>query len=145
MPHLLSVARNAVIFATLVACGAPPAAAPPPAAMPGSAATVVTVDADFDPTGRYELMLDRGTERLVLVATIYVRPDGTLAGVVSSATAPMLTIRTGTIKGRALTMRVAAESGTEARLEMVVDGERVSGRWTRDSGDFLRVTGRRLR
>ena len=135
-----ATAAIAAIVTVAVACGTQAGPAPAPAAAAGA----VTSDT-LDPTGRYELVAERGSERLVLEASLHRRADGSLAGIVSSPTAPMLTVRTGSVRGRTISMRVVADDGSEARVELVVDGERVTGRLTRDTGDFMRVTGRRLR
>ena len=137
---IATAATAAIAAIVTVACGSQAGPAPAPAAAAGA----VTSDT-FDPTGRYELVAERGSERLVLEASLHRRADGSLAGIVSSPTAPMLTVRTGSVRGRTISMRVVADDGSEARVELVVDGERVTGRLTRDTGDFMRVTGRRLR
>ena len=147
MPRSLRLVLTATAHVATIAaaCGSQAGPAPAPSSVPTTATATATSTTTVDPTGRWELTLDRGTERRVMIATMHLRTDGTIAGAVTSETAPMLTIRTGTVRGQTLSMRVAAEDGTEARLELVVDGDRVAGRWTKDSGDFLRVTGRRLR
>lgn len=121
------------------------APAPTPAAVASSAATGQAAASAFDPTGTYELAMESIKGRFTVTANIRVRSDGTLAGLMASSTTPMLTIRTGTVRGNTLTMRVAADDASEARVELTVTGEHVTGRWVRDGGDVLRVIGRRVR
>ena len=149
-----TILRELVAAACLVpalACGksSAPGTAPAPAAAPAAtAATPAAASAApgaFDPTGTYELQMESVRGRFTVTANIRVRADGTLTGIMSSTNAPMLTIRSGTVKGTTLTMRVAADDATEARVEIAVAGEQVTGRWIRDGGDVSRILGRRLR
>ena len=99
----------------------------------------------FDSTGNCELDMHNVRGRFSVTASIRRRSDGTRTGIMSGAATPMLTIRTGTVKGTVLTMRVAAVDNTEARVELTVKGDLVTGRWVRDAGDVMRVNGRRVR
>jgi len=75
-------------------------------------------------------------------ALIEKKPDGTWGGQVTGDAIPPLPIKSVTVSGNTVKIVVTAPDGGDAYINMIVDGNDVSGDWSM-TGDGSKITGKR--
>ena len=84
-----------------------------------------------------------GGNPLTVTARIEKKTDGTFGGNVTSDVTPPLPINWVKVDGKSLKLSVTGPDGTEAVINLTVEGDDVTGEWTMGA-DGSKVTGKKL-
>jgi len=119
-----------------------PAAAPVAAPAASTPAPAARGGRNIDPAGMYDVNITAQGNAMAVNALIEKKPDGTWGGQVTGDAIPPLPIKSVTVSGNTVKIVVTAPDGGDAYINMIVDGNDVSGDWSM-TGDGSKITGKR--
>ena len=112
-----------------------------PAPTPAAAAATDTTK-DIDPVGTYTTYITAGGNAMTTTTRIDKKTDGTYAGTVSGDGIPPLPVNWVTVAKNHVKLGVTAPDGGEAVIEMIVNGEDITGQWSM-ANDGSKLTGKK--
>ena len=97
---------------------------------------------DIDPTGTYTVYLTAQGNAMTTTTRIDKRTDGTYGGTVNGDGIPPLPVNTVTVSGNKVKLSLTAPDGSEAIIDMVINGDDITGQWSM-ANDGSRITGKK--
>jgi hypothetical protein len=98
----------------------------------------------FDPSGRWSVALIAQGQSMELTLTLQkAEGDGNYAGTFTSDMFPPMPLTSAKLTGNKMVLTVPVPTGDMATMNMVFDGDLVSGEWSMP-GDGSKLSGKRL-
>jgi hypothetical protein len=85
---------------------------------------------DIDPVGTYTVYLTAQGNAMTTTTRIDKRADGTYAGTVNGDGIPPLPVNSVTVTGNRVKLSITAPDGSEAIIDMIVNGDDITGKWS---------------
>ena len=114
-------------------------AAPAPAT---PAAAAVDTTKDIDPVGTYTVYLTAQGNAMTTPTRIDKKEGGGYTGTVQGDGIPPLPVTSVTVTKNKVRLSITAPDGSEAIIEMLVNGEDITGQWSM-ANDGSRITGKK--
>ena len=138
---LAAVATIASAAPRTVASQAIPDKPATPAAVTAPAATTDTTK-DIDPVGTYTVYLTAQGNAMTTTTRIDKQADGTYTGTVNGDGIPPLPVTSVTVTKNKVRLSLTAPDGGEAIIEMIVNGEDITGQWSM-ANDGSKISGKK--
>ncbi|MFI5231014.1 MAG: hypothetical protein ACHQSE_00755 [Gemmatimonadales bacterium] len=98
---------------------------------------------DVDPVGTYTVYLTAQGNAMTTTTRIDKNADGTYTGTVNGDGIPQLPVNSVTVKGNKVKLSVTAPDGSEAIINMILNGDDITGDWSM-ANDGSTITGKRV-
>lgn len=109
---------------------------------PAPAATPADSTKDIDPVGTYTVYLTAQGNAMTTTTRIDKKEGGGWTGTINGEGIPPLPITSVTVTKNKVRVALTAPDGSEAIIEMVVNGEDVTGQWSM-ANDGSKITGKK--
>ena len=143
-PRILVLAAAATIASAaprIVSSQAIPDKPPAPAPATPAAAAVDTTK-DIDPVGTYTVYLTAQGNAMTTTTRIDKKDGGGYTGSITADGIPPLPVTSVSVTGNKVKMTLTAPDGSEAWIEMMVNGEDLTGSWGM-ANDGSKITGKK--
>jgi hypothetical protein len=97
---------------------------------PAPAPTAPDSTKDVDPVGTYVVYLTAQGNAMTTTTRIDKKPDGTYGGTVNGDGIPPLPVNSVTVTGNKVRISLSAPDGSEAVIEMIINGDDITGSWS---------------
>lgn len=139
-----AIALTGTLVFTAACASAPSGTAPAPAATPAApAAMSAPAPAVANPVGRWTVALTAQGQAFDFVMDLRHVSGDDYTGSINSQAFPPMPINSAKRSGNAMIIKITAPTGDEATINVVFEGDVLSGEWSMP-GDGSRVSGRRI-
>lgn len=144
LPSALALTGTLLLSAACASAPASTAPAPAPAAAaPAPAAMAAPAPAAVNPVGRWTVALTAQGQAFDFVMDLRHVSGDDYTGSINSQAFPPMPINSAKRSGNAMVIKITAPTGDEATINVVFEGDVLSGEWSMP-GDGSRVSGRRI-
>jgi hypothetical protein len=109
---------------------------------PATPAAVADSTKDIDPVGTYTVYLTAQGNAMTTTTRIDKKDGGGYSGTITADGIPPLPVTSVSVTGKKLKLTLTAPDGSEAWIEMTVDGEDLTGSWGM-ANDGSKITGKK--
>lgn len=138
------VALLAVLTLSTACASAPASTTPAPVAAPAMpAAAAAPAPAAVNPVGRWSVALSAQGQAFDFVMDLRHVSGDDYTGSINSQAFPPMPINSAKRSGNSMVIKITAPTGDEATINIVFEGDVITGEWSMP-GDGSRVSGRRI-
>ncbi|WKW13129.1 hypothetical protein Strain138_002444 [Pseudogemmatithrix spongiicola] len=139
-----ALALTGILVLSAACASAPASTTPQPAAAPATpAAMAAPAPAAVNPVGRWTVALTAQGQAFDFVMDLRHVSGDDYTGSINSQAFPPMPINSAKRSGNAMVIKITAPTGDEATINIVFEGDVLSGEWSMP-GDGSRVSGRRI-
>lgn len=114
----------------------------PAAPAPAAPATAADTAKDIDPVGTYTVYLTAQGNAMTTTTRIDKKDGGGYTGTITADGIPPLPVTSVSVAGKKVKFTLTAPDGSEAWIEMMVNGEDLTGEWGM-ANDGSKITGKK--
>jgi len=139
-----ALALTGILVLSAACASAPASTTPQPAAAPATpAAMAAPAPAAVNPVGRWTVALTAQGQAFDFVMDLRHVSGDDYTGSINSQAFPPMPINSAKRSGNSMVIKITAPTGDEATINVVFEGDVLSGEWSMP-GDGSRVSGRRI-